>query len=207
MLNIKHTYIIGIDEAGRGPLAGPVSVGLVLTSTPIHPEIKKELRKIKGKDSKKLSHEKREMWFEKLQIWKQEGKINFYVSLIPAKIIDSKGISYAIQKAMKECLDNVNADCKNCRVLLDGSLYAPQEFVNQKTIIKGDEKEPFISLASIAAKVTRDRYMAKIALKFPLYGFEIHKGYGTLSHRKLIRKHGITPLHRATFCKNIILAI
>ncbi|MBA3551014.1 ribonuclease HII, partial [Patescibacteria group bacterium] len=193
-----YTHIIGIDEAGRGPLAGPVSVGLVLTSTPIHPEIKKELRKIKGKDSKKLSHEKREMWFEKLQIWKQEGKINFYVSLISAKIIDSKGISYAIQKAMKECLDNVNADCKNCKVLLDGSLHAPQEFVNQKTIIKGDEKEPLISLASIAAKVTRDRYMAKIARKFPVYNFEIHKGYGTLSHRKLIQEHGITALHRTT---------
>ncbi len=203
---MKSKFLIGIDEAGRGPLAGPVSVGVTMIKKDFYKELKKITKEIKNKDSKKLSHQEREVWYEKMVVWRNEKKINFHVALIPAKVIDSKGISFAIKKAMKECLLVVQADCLNCKVLLDGSLKAPEEFLDQKTIIKGDEKEPVISLASIAAKVTRDQYMAKIASKFPLYGFEIHKGYGTLSHRKLIRKHGITALHRASFCKNIILA-
>lgn len=193
--------IAGIDEAGRGPLAGPVSVGIVYSSFPLHKEIQKELKEIKGKDSKKLSHEQRELWFEKIKIWKQESKLNFHVSLISAEIIDKKGISFAIKKAIKECLKKVEADCTTCHILLDGSLKAPQEFKYQKTIIKGDEKEPIISLASIAAKVTRDRHMVKLSRTYKEYGFEIHKGYGTLMHRTLIKRLGPSKIHRKTYLK------
>lgn len=197
-------FLIGIDEAGRGPLAGPVSVGVVLWKKPIDKNIQRELKKIKGKDSKKLTYREREVWFEKIKLWKQEEKLDFHVSLISSNIIDTKGISFAIKKAIKKCLKKMNAECTSCEIRLDGSLKAPQEFVYQKTIIKGDEKEPIISLASIAAKVTRDRYMVKISKKHAEYGFEIHKGYGTKAHRTLIKTLGITPFHRKSFLKNII---
>ena len=92
---------------------------------------------------------------------------------------------------------------KNCEVRLDGGLHAPAEFKNQKTIIRGDEKEKIIAWASILAKVSRDSLMRKASRKFPEYGFEIHKGYGTARHRSAISKHGLSPLHRKTFCTRI----
>ena len=88
--------------------------------------------------------------------------------------------------------------------MLDGSLHAPKEFTNQKTIIRGDQSEPVISLASIAAKVLRDRLMVRLAKKYPLYSFDIHKGYGTLAHRRAIKKEGFCELHRVTFCTRLI---
>ena len=95
-------------------------------------------------------------------------------------------------------------DPQTCLVLLDGGLKAPREFIYQKTIIKGDEKELSISLASIAAKVTRDAYMTKLAKKYPAYGFEIHKGYGTKKHREAIKKHGPSEVHRMSFLGRIL---
>ena len=88
-------------------------------------------------------------------------------------------------------------------LLLDGSLYAPPEYP-QKTIIKGDEKIPIIAAASVIAKVTRDRKMIRLAKKFPKYSFEIHKGYGTKLHRRLLRKHGLSAIHRRSFCTKFI---
>lgn len=89
------------------------------------------------------------------------------------------------------------------KIRLDGSLKAPAEYENQKTIIKGDEKDVFIACASIVAKVSRDALMVRLAKKYSKYKFEIHKGYGTLLHRSLIKKHGLSPLHRRSFCGNI----
>ncbi len=201
-LDVK--YIIGIDEAGRGPLAGPVAVGVMKFPSNLDKEIVKELKKIKGKDSKKLKESEREVWFLKILTWKKEGKLDFHATLVSASIIDTKGISYAIKQGMKICLRKVKADCNNCHVKLDGSLYAPAEFISQQTIIKGDEKESVISLASICAKVTRDRFMIKLSKKFPSYNFEIHKGYGTLKHRTSIKQHGASPYHRKSFLRNIL---
>ncbi len=192
------SHTIGIDEAGRGPLAGPVAVGVVLMPKTFNKKLLKGIR-----DSKKLTESGREMWYAKMQQWKDEGKINFHVSLVSAKIIDTKGISYAIRQGIKNSLRKVKADASVCSVLLDGSLKAPEEFMKQKTIIKGDEKEAVISLASIAAKVTRDRKMVIFGSKLPQYGFEIHKGYGTAIHRKNIVKHGFSSLHRLTFCTKL----
>lgn len=197
-LHQKTKYLIGIDEAGRGPLAGPVSVGAVMISKDFNKKLWKGVR-----DSKKLSHKAREEWFIKLQEWQKLGIIKFHVALVSEKIIDTKGISYAIKKGIAECLKKVKADCDTCTVLLDGSLKAPAEFLNQETIIKGDDKEPIISLASIAAKVTRDRYIIKIAKKYPLYKLEIHKGYGTHFHREMIKKYGSAVIHRKSFLRNI----
>jgi len=205
--NLK--FIVGIDEAGRGPLAGPVAIGAVIVKKDFNAKL---VAAIKNKDSKKLSHQKREIWFEQIKKWKKEGLLNYHVALVSNTIIDTEGISYAIKKGMAECLKKVMNQKgsgkkileSECLILLDGSLYAPKEFLNQKTIIKGDEKHFQIGLASIVAKVTRDRKMEQMAEQFPEYGFEVHKGYGTDLHRKMIKKHGASEVHRKSFLTRIV---
>lgn len=197
----KFQYIVGIDEVGRGPLAGPVAVGACLISVS---KIKSLQAKgfFKGiKDSKKLSEKKREEWLEKIKELKSEGDLDYHISFVSNKIIDKKGISHCLKLAMKNSLKKLKVNPLKTMILLDGGLKAPEEFIFQKTIIKGDEKEPIISLASIAAKVARDRKMVGYSKKFSQYGFEIHKGYGTALHRRKIRENGLSKLHRKSFCK------
>lgn len=189
----SHKWHIGIDEAGRGPLAGPVSVGAVMVKSDFDFSIFKNL-----KDSKKLSESKREEFFEVIN-----KKIKYKVVMVSNKVIDKKGISFAIKFAIKSLLKKLNPNIKNTKIFLDGSLKAPKEFT-QETIIKGDEKIPCISLASIMAKVTRDRHMKKISNKYPAFNFDIHKGYGTKRHIEAIKKHGPSELHRKSFISRII---
>lgn len=186
-------YQIGIDEAGRGPLAGPVSVGVVVLT----PKFNKKF--FKGiKDSKKLTERARDEWFKKAKEAKLTGNLDYKVALISEKVIDKRGITVAISRGIEKCLKDLKIP-KYSHIFLDGSLVAPKQFKNQKTIIKGDEKIPIISLASVCAKVTRDRYMIKLSKKYPQYGFEIHKGYGTRMHRQSIKKYGVSSSHRKTF--------
>lgn len=193
--------IVGIDEVGRGPIAGPVAVGAFLIfEKSFLTEVKKYALPLR--DSKQLSKIQREKWFEQIEYWQEEGKCEFCVSMVDAKEIDKHGISRAIKKALAETLDILGCSFDS-EVFLDGSLHAPHEFSNQKTIIKGDEKIPVISLASIVAKVTRDRHMAKIAKKYPKYNFDQHVGYGTSAHYSAIKKYGLTPHHRKSFLKKI----
>ncbi len=186
-------YTIGIDEAGRGPLAGPVAVGAVKISTDFN---KKFFTSIK--DSKKLSREERELWFSLALEEKKNNNLDFAVSLVSEKIIDRKGITYAIRLGIKRCLMALRASEDN-QVFLDGGIKAPDKFSHQLTVIKGDEKIPVISLASIMAKVVRDRRMEKISKKFPKFRFETHKGYGTYMHRQALLEYGSTEVHRKTF--------
>ncbi len=186
---------IGIDEVGRGPLAGPVAVCAFYC---------KQSLPVRGiRDSKKLTRAQREMWYAKIKIWQKEGKCDFSVVMVSAKTIDTIGIAPAIRRALSKALLSVAIDT-NVTVLLDGGLKAPSEFKKQKTIIKGDESEPAISLASIAAKVTRDRHMTRLAKKFPEYGFDRHVGYGTAAHYSAIKKHGMCDLHRRSFLKRLL---
>ncbi len=199
-------FIIGIDEVGRGPLAGPVSVGAFVADKKGGDWILKNIFENKLRDSKKLSPKKREEIYKKFCVLKKEKKIFFSVVSISNKIIDEQGISKAIQIGIKKSLKklhhkNNNYNGHHCNLKLDGLLKAPKEFKNQKTIIKGDEKDIFIACASIVAKVSRDNLMCKIALKYPKYNFETHKGYGTLLHRTNIKKYGLSPIHRRTFCR------
>ncbi len=187
--------VIGIDEVGRGPLAGPVAVcafrGAITAS---------RLKKvgIPLRDSKKLNREQREVWFTHIQSWQKEGICDFSIVMIPARIIDRIGIAPSIKRALSRALNSVVTNTE-VLILLDGGLKAPKEFRNQKTIIKGDESEPVISLASIAAKVTRDRHMQRLHKKFPEYGFDSHVGYGTKKHYAALKKHGPCELHRQSF--------
>ncbi len=200
----KSRFFVGIDEVGRGPLAGPVAIAAVRFRVSA---IKLLISKAKNKklplrDSKKLSKKQREEWFAILKTWQDEGECVFAVSYIHAKKIDRVGLSLAIKKAISRSIDKIQTETSHL-ILLDGGLKAPKEFIYQKTIIKGDEKEPIIAFASIIAKVYRDRLMARHAKKFPEYGFERHVGYGTKAHYSAIKKHGLTPLHRRSFLKKI----
>jgi ribonuclease HII len=192
--------VIGIDEVGRGPVAGPTAVCALRLAIPT-----KEIRAftVPLRDSKKLTQKQRELWYTQIGIWQKDGKCDFSVTMISAKIIDTIGITPAIRKALAASLLQVAKMNYQSIILLDGGLKAPCEFKNQKTFIKGDEKYPAIALASIVAKVTRDRYMQKQAKKFPEYGFETHVGYGTRKHYVAIKKYGLTPIHRRSFLKNI----
>jgi ribonuclease HII len=185
--------ILGIDEAGRGPLAGPVAVGAVY----VRPTTKLLVHGLK--DSKQLSALAREEWFHKIKEWQKEDKLRYSVSLVSNSVIDREGIVSAIETGIDRCLKKIIVPSNKTQVMLDGGLRAPARFINQKTIIRGDEKVAVIALASIVAKVTRDKHMERMALKYPKYGFEIHKGYGTLKHRKAIKKFGHSPIHRKTF--------
>ncbi len=192
--------MVGIDEAGRGPLAGPVAVGVAVISQ------KFNIRFFQGiKDSKKLSEKKREVWYDLAVEARERGELDFHVALISEKVIDKHGITYAIRLGITQGLEKLSIK-KSAQIFLDGSLKAPTEFKNQKTIIKGDEKIAVISLASICAKVTRDRHMVKISKKFPQFSFDINKGYGTRTHIQAIKKYGPTPLHRQSFLKNLTKA-
>ena len=181
-------YKIGIDEVGRGPVAGPVAVGVVMIKVSDEILLKKELTGMT--DSKKLSEKKREFLFEKIKKLKKEGKIISAVCMVSAKNIDKIGIVPSIQKALDCALEKTSKDIdKNkIEVLLDGGLKCSKEYINQETIIKGDQKEFLISTASVIAKVLRDRKMKEYALEFDNYFLEKNKGYGTLEHIKAIKK-------------------
>ena len=193
------TFVVGIDEVGRGPLAGPVYVGAVLVPRNF------DWRLVRGvRDSKKLSPSAREEWYWKLHGLRKAGKLDFAAASSPPEMIDRRGIVPSISRALRKCLLLLNVNPKKCEILLDGSLHAPESFMKQKTIIHGDDIKPIISMASIVAKVRRDALMKRLAGRFPKYGFESHKGYGTAAHQLSIKKHGLCKLHRKTFCTRFV---
>ena len=201
MVICDRKWLIGIDEAGRGPLAGPVAVGVVCVPRDF------DWLMIDGvADSKSLSETKRERLYKVANVLISSGAIEAKVSLVSASMIDKNGITKAVESAMQRALRRLSAYPKECEVLLDGSLKAPAIYDYQRTIIKGDVTEPVIGLASIMAKVRRDRYMERIAAlpQFAPYEFAIHKGYGTKKHREIIKKHGLSAMHRRSFCRNLL---
>jgi len=196
-------YIIGIDEAGRGSLAGPVVVAAVLTPKNFYP---KSTTLPKLRDSKKLSPTQRQVWFEYL---KSHPKISYTTARIYPRKIEKLNIAscanIAAAKAFWALVSRFEVrNLESPLVILDGSLYLGSKRSQPsfaRTIIRGDEKFVSIKLASIIAKVTRDSYMTKLHRKQPLYQFNLHKGYGTALHRALIHKHGPAEVHRLTYIK------
>lgn len=188
----KVKWLIGIDEAGRGALAGPVSVGAVLVPYDF------DFSQFSAcADSKVLSPKVRERVFKEVR----KAKVRHAVALVPASTIDKQGITKAVAIGIERILTKLAVDPDTVEVRLDGLLKAPKEYRSQHTIIKGDVTEPSISLASIMAKVTRDRRMVRLAEKYPQYAFEVHKGYGTSVHQVALKKEGLSPFHRRSFCK------
>jgi ribonuclease HII len=195
-------WIIGVDEAGRGPLAGPVAVGFV--AVPASFTVRKAFPGLR--DSKEISLNKREELYEMLRERTQAGELKFCVRYSAASTIDRLGLTRAVARATYRGVRALAPEPRGVRVLLDGLLLAPQEY-EQNTIIGGDEREPLIMLASIVAKVRRDRLMARLAQRYPQYDFEVHKGYGTKAHSRAIKKFGLCEIHRRLFCRSFISAV
>lgn len=182
-------YICGIDEAGRGPLAGPVVAGAVIL--PENCEI------LYLNDSKKLSAKKREELYDEIM----EKAVAVGVGYATHKRIDEINILQATYEAMKQAV----GELKVCpQILLNDAVTIPGMIIPQVPIIKGDAKSVSIAAASIIAKVTRDRLMIEYDELMPEYGFASNKGYGAQSHIEAIKKYGPSPIHRATFIKNFI---
>lgn len=192
----KVKYIVGVDEAGRGPLAGPLAVGAV--AWPISYSFQERFADIR--DSKQLSVLRREYFFKELREEELRGMIISSRAFIPPGMIDACGMTKALRLGVARALEKLCLDISAVRVVLDGSLFAPLEYA-QETIIRGDETVPIISAASVIAKVSRDRRMVRIAKKYPQYEFEKHKGYGTRAHYEALRKHGVSPVHRKLFLR------
>ncbi len=186
--------VVGLDEAGRGPLAGPVVAGAIVFRKNISPRgINGEMFFLKIiKDSKQLSEKRREEMYEILTNHKD---ITWGVGIVSEKVIDKINILQASKLAMQKAAKNLGAEF----LLLDGN-FKIKSTVPQKSIIKGDQKVFSISAASIIAKVTRDRIMEKMHKKYPNYGFHLHKGYGTALHIKNLIEFGPSKIHRKTFC-------
>jgi ribonuclease HII len=190
-------FVIGVDEAGRGPLAGPVAVGVV--RVPARYNIKKNFPGLD--DSKKLSPQKREELFALLKKRAALGELQFCVRFSSHTVIDTVGITRAVRRAAWSGVRALAQESHEVRVMLDGLLTAPPEY-EQETVIHGDALVPAISLASVAAKVVRDAYMRRLGKRFPEYNFQIHKGYGTARHRAAIAQFGLCEVHRQSFCKS-----
>ena len=125
--------------------------------------------------------------------------LDYAVSFAGASLIDKRGIMHGIRQSLARSLEMLALDPKKTEIRLDGSLYAPKHFLMQRTIIRGDETERIIAMASVVAKVLRDKKMVRFAQKFPLYGFERHKGYGTKEHYTAIKRRGLCSIHRLSF--------
>jgi ribonuclease HII len=200
----KPKYVIGIDEVGRGPLAGPVAVCAFAMPYGYNQKLFDGV-----KDSKKLSAQVREKLAKIAHRMKKSGQCFYAVCYSGHKLIDERGIApavkAAINRALKKVLEKISANPTECDIFLDGSLKAPNHFPHQKTIIRGDSKVQIISIASVVAKVKRDKKMFRLSKKFPGYDFEIHKGYGTSAHYQKIKKLGLSPIHRKTFLRKLNL--
>ncbi len=183
-------YIAGIDEAGRGPLAGPVVVGCVIMPKNSF---------IEGlNDSKKVSEKKREKLYDEIT----NEAIAWSVGIVDQNEIDEINILNATKKALTIAIQNLAV--KPDRILVDALEHIDTCRIPYTSIIKGDAKNYSIAAASIIAKVTRDRIMCEWDKVYPVYGFATHKGYGTAKHIQAIKENGICMLHRRSFVKNII---
>lgn len=184
-----YAFIAGIDEAGRGPLAGPVVAGafMILPGFKMPRALRKGLR-----DSKKLSPKKR---LEFYRFFSSHPEVKWGIGIVSEKVIDRINILQATRLAMKKALLRLQ---KAEAVIIDGNILIKSTLF-QKAVVKGDEKVFSCAAASIMAKVTRDRIMVRYHKKYPEYGFDKHKGYGTALHMKNLRKHGPSVIHRRTF--------
>jgi len=184
-----YNIIAGIDEAGRGPLAGPVVACAVI--------LKKDERVEGVNDSKKLSPKKRDKLFDEII----DKCVAYGVGIIDNNVIDEINILEATRLAMKQAIENLRVQPDY--LLIDAETHIATN-IPLKGIIKGDSLSQSIAAASIIAKVTRDRMLLELDKKYPEYLFSKHKGYGTALHIAKIKEYGLTDIHRKTFCKNFI---
>ena len=184
-----YKIVCGVDEAGRGPLAGPVfAAAVVLPENYSHPVLN---------DSKKLSEKKRDEVFDDIV----RDAVCYGVGTASEKEIDEINILNATFLAMKRAVEALSVTPK--LAIIDGNK-CPGTGIKEVALVKGDAKCMSVAAASILAKVSRDRYMLEIAEKYPQYCFEKHKGYGTKLHYEMLEKYGISPVHRKSFLKKLL---
>ncbi|MFV0381869.1 MAG: ribonuclease HII [Breznakia sp.] len=178
-----YTYVVGLDEAGRGPIAGPLVVAAVIFPQGYaHPYIY---------DSKKLSEKKREMLFDEIT----EDAIEFHILVVDVQTIDKQNIYRATQNAMHSLV----MSCIHKDAVLSDAMPLPDLPLPLTSLIKGDQKSVSIAAASILAKVTRDRIMIEYDKQYPQYGFAQHKGYPTKQHKEALQTHGVLSIHRKSY--------
>ncbi len=201
-----EVFVVGVDEAGRGPLCGPVVAAAVYYKYPdfvIPPELEKDFALIR--DSKKLSEKQREKIFSLIQEHFHVG-----VGIVNAETIDRVNILQATFLAMKAALSDLLRKTPEARgkeyLLIDGNQLLPNFSGAQEAVVSGDSTVKSIAAASIIAKVTRDRMITEYDQEYPQYGFARHKGYGTKEHMDALRKYGPSPIHRMSF-KPVLLSI
>lgn len=183
-----YKLICGVDEAGRGPLAGPVCAAAVILP---------QTCEIEGlNDSKKLTEAKREKLYDVIV----ENAVAWSVAFGSVEEIEQYNILNATFLAMNRAIEGLNV--KPDFALIDGNRVPTEIAVPCRTVVKGDSKSCSVAAASILAKVTRDRLLLQYAKEYPEYGFEKHKGYGTAAHYEAIRQYGVTPVHRLSFLKS-----
>ena len=185
----QYGLICGIDEVGRGPLAGPVVAGAVI--------LPKDCKLKYINDSKKLSAKMRDMLYDEIM----EKAVAVGTGFVSEKRIDEINILNATYEAMREAIDKLGVKPD---ILLNDAVTIPKVDIRQVPIIKGDAKSISIGAASIVAKVTRDRFMEEMAKKYPQYDFASNKGYGSAKHIAAIKEHGPCEIHRKTFISNFL---
>ncbi len=185
---MSSPFLIGIDEVGRGSLAGPLVVGVVSLNWPLNGL----------KDSKKLSKKKREKLYSEILVGSEHASTGWVYPHEIDKIGLSKATTLAIYRAIR-----VIDDLKKYEIIIDGNFNYLTGFKNVKTIIKADDLYPCVSAASILAKVERDRYMYKISSKYPGYDLDANVGYGSSNHMKAIKKLGLSIIHRKSYKLNL----
>ena len=183
-----YSLICGVDEAGRGPLAGPVCAGACI--------LKKDEEILYLNDSKKLSEKRREALFLEIK----EKAVAWSVAFSDEKRIDEINILQATYEAMRKAIEGLSVQPS---LLLVDAVHIPDVLIKQVSIVKGDAASVSIAAASILAKVSRDHFMKEMDEKYPEYGFAKHKGYGTKAHYEALKKYGPSPIHRMTFLKNL----
>ena len=184
-----YTYIAGVDEVGRGPLAGPVVAACVILDR------KKQILYLN--DSKKLSEKKREALYKEIC----ESAVAYGIGIVSPARIDEINILNATYEAMRSAISNLKLKPD---ILLNDAVHIPKVDIKQVSIIKGDAKSVSIAAASIVAKVSRDRLMVEYDSLYPEYKFAKNKGYGTKEHISAIKEHGLCPIHRRSFVGNIV---
>lgn len=193
LMEMDFDFVIGVDEVGRGPLAGPVVAAAVTFPEAIDAKWWSEIN-----DSKKLSESKREYLFSMISEYGQCS-----VGMASVMEIEQLNILQASLLAMKRAVENFSKHT-SAIVLIDGKFLIPNLVSKQEAIVKGDSLVHSIAASSIIAKVTRDRMMCDFDLQYPEYGFGKHKGYGTAAHIASIKKFGLSPIHRQSFCGKIL---
>lgn len=185
----QHGLVCGVDEAGRGPLAGPVCCAAVL----LDPSQRYDYLT----DSKKLTPAQRERLYSLIL----NSCVGYQITFVDNETIDTINILQATMRGMRQAIETLEP--APALALIDGNR-APETYISCNTVVRGDATSASIAAASVLAKVARDRFMVKLDARFPAYGFAQHKGYPTKQHFEAIAKYGITPFHRRSFLKHVV---